>query len=437
MTAAETFVRAQTKVLPRLFVRAAQAMTRPRRSELLAAALPEGELRSVAGGRLARRPRGRGPGAALRPRDAARASASRCSACRASTRAITSTSTRPRRPPRALSHDARREEGHAAAHLDRTVTADGRAAAAHLDRLPPRRAPRASAAPRRRRRPGHLPRAARALRESLALRVRHRAHRRPRQPRRRHPARPRASCATASCACPAHRRPARQEDAADALGPLRASTSCPELGAGARGLPRRRPPAQLDDGGRVSRGLRRRARPLHELAPTAASCSSPWRSARRSARRSAHSRCASTASSGTTSRSPRPTCTSSRKDYRRKQTVATGERFVTEELVTLETGDPRGRGEACGARVRALRTAPGARRDAVGARLAARERPRRPRRARLLRRGGAPPRLRAPRGGRRPRHRPSPRRVTRWWRACSSPGPSCPTTSPSTSRARG
>jgi DNA mismatch repair protein MutS len=129
--------------------------------------------------------------------------------------------------------------------------------------------PRASAAPRRRRRAGGAtPSCAQALRESLGdipdlERIAVRATLGAATPRDLGP------CATASAACPTLIAPlARQEDAADALGPCAMDPCAPtsrcsqgSLADAPRGARRRRG---------VSRGLRPRARPLHGLATNGA-----------------------------------------------------------------------------------------------------------------------------------------------------------------------
>jgi DNA mismatch repair protein MutS len=83
------------------------------------------------------------------------------------------------------------------------------------------------------------------------------------QPRGRHAARPRIAARRARPRARRRSPPcAAQPDAAEALGPLRDLDPCPELLAVLQGSLADSPPWQLDDGGRVSRGLRPRARSL-------------------------------------------------------------------------------------------------------------------------------------------------------------------------------
>ncbi len=336
--AVETSVRAQTRLLPGLFVRAVQGISTREASEVLAAALPAEELRaSLEGvsltGRAAaalalRYARATQPGLAipvqrvsrLDPRDHLH---------------LDDTTQGHLEMFRSVRGD---KKGTLLAHLDRTVTPMG------ARRLRTWLAFPLVEVKRIRRRHDAVdalvtyPDLRGALREGLALlsdieRIAVRASLGAATPRDLGSLRDSlVRVPSLLAAMAAH------PDAAEALGPLRSLDACPELGAVLSGSLADSPPAQLADGGVFRRGFDAELDRYVELATNGRELLLALEQRERERTKIGSLKVRFNGVFGYYIEVTKANLHLVPADYRRKQTVATGERFVTEELVQLETG---------------------------------------------------------------------------------------------------
>lgn len=336
--AVETSVRAQTRLLPGLFVRAVQGISTREASEVLAAALPAEELRaSLEGvsltGRAAaalalRYARATQPGLAipvqrvsrLDPRDHLH---------------LDDTTQGHLEMFRSVRGD---KKGTLLAHLDRTVTPMG------ARRLRTWLAFPLVEVKRIRRRHDAVdalvtyPDLRGALREGLALlsdieRIAIRASLGAATPRDLGSLRDSlVRVPSLLAAMAAH------PDAAEALGPLRSLDACPELGAVLSGSLADSPPAQLADGGVFRRGFDAELDRYVELATNGRELLLALEQRERERTKIGSLKVRFNGVFGYYIEVTKANLHLVPADYRRKQTVATGERFVTEELVQLETG---------------------------------------------------------------------------------------------------
>jgi len=131
---------------------------------------------------------------------------------------------------------------------------------------------------------------------------------------------------------------AAQPDAAEALGPLRALDGCPELAAVLVGSLADAPPAQLADGGVFRAGFDPELDKYVDLATNGRALLLALEQRERERTKINSLKVRFNGVFGYFIEVTKANLHLVPADYRRKQTVATGERFVTEELVELETG---------------------------------------------------------------------------------------------------
>ncbi len=129
-----------------------------------------------------------------------------------------------------------------------------------------------------------------------------------------------------------------QPDAAEALGPLRALDRCPELLSLLAGSLADSPPLQLADGGVFRRGFDPELDKYVELATNGRALLLALEQRERERTKINSLKVRFNGVFGYYIEVTKANLHLVPADYRRKQTVATGERFVTEELVQLETG---------------------------------------------------------------------------------------------------